>query len=111
MTEQERVLFDALFLRLDRIMVACERIAAATEPNASPEAMAALWGEALRIHEASGNPDAPVIGIVRDADAPVRRDHELVRIDGIPAETYPFLPTDPDADTQPIDEEEGACED
>lgn len=28
-----------------------------------------------------------------EADVPVRRAHELVAIDGIPAATYPFLPT------------------
>lgn len=29
-----------------------------------------------------------------DDGVPVRRSHELLRIDGIPADSYPFLPTD-----------------
>jgi hypothetical protein len=54
---------------------------------------------------------AAALELGRAPDVPVRRQHEVVAIDGIPEATYPFLPTDPDADTAPIDPKDVPCED
>jgi hypothetical protein len=61
------------------------------------------WCGALRVDclrcrmRADGRLAAPEVSPVEPTaplDVPERREHELLRIDGIPADSYPFLPTD-----------------
>lgn len=106
--DEKRALFDHLQAIIGRLDMLCGVVGDATRPEAVIEQAKIVAREIER--EMDDRDAAPVLEIVREADAPVAREHEgsssfeLVKIDGIPLETYPLLPTD--ADTNPIDVED-----